>query len=201
MNTEQQFLSFPKHATFFPRATHLPRMPFSSISPGQLLLLPASAWCHFHWELLLFKFLFIYLFLVALGLHCLPWAFSSWGKQGLLFVAPLWRLLLLQSTGSGHTGLSSPSTRAQSVWYRDFSRLTALWTLPPPGLEPTSPALVGGFLPTYHQGSQGVLSWSSKTLVGPFLSVPTAPPHIPLLTWWPFFIIYASSVACIFPFL
>ena len=30
---------------------------------------------------------FIYLFLAALGLHCCTWAFSSWGEQGLLFVA------------------------------------------------------------------------------------------------------------------
>ena len=28
-----------------------------------------------------------YLFLAALGLHCCAWAFSSWGKRGLLFVA------------------------------------------------------------------------------------------------------------------
>ena len=36
----------------------------------------------------LFIYLFIYLiFLAALGLRCCTWAFSSCGKQGLLFVA------------------------------------------------------------------------------------------------------------------
>ena len=33
------------------------------------------------------KYLFIYLFLAALGLHCCAWAFSRCGEQGLLFVA------------------------------------------------------------------------------------------------------------------
>ena len=34
----------------------------------------------------LFFFLFIYLVLAVLGLHCCAWAFSSCGKRGLLFV-------------------------------------------------------------------------------------------------------------------
>ena len=40
------------------------------------------------------KILFIYLlFLATLGLHCFVWAFSSWSKWGLLFIALL-RLLI-----------------------------------------------------------------------------------------------------------
>ena len=35
----------------------------------------------------LFVCLFIYLFMAVLGLCCCAWAFSSCGKQGLLFVA------------------------------------------------------------------------------------------------------------------
>ena len=38
-------------------------------------------------------FLFIYLFLAALGLHCYAWAFSSCGERGLLFVG-VHRLLI-----------------------------------------------------------------------------------------------------------
>ena len=33
-----------------------------------------------------FIYLFICLFMAALGLHCCAWAFSSWGERGLLFV-------------------------------------------------------------------------------------------------------------------
>ena len=32
-------------------------------------------------------FIFINLFLAALGIHCCAWAFSSCGERGLLFVA------------------------------------------------------------------------------------------------------------------
>ena len=31
-------------------------------------------------------FIFIYLFLAALGLHCCAWAFSSCGERGLLLI-------------------------------------------------------------------------------------------------------------------
>ena len=43
------------------------------------------------------------------------------------------QLLLLQSSGSSHTGFSSCGTRSQ-------------WDLPGPGLKPMSPSLAGGFL-------------------------------------------------------
>ena len=38
-------------------------------------------------------YLFIYLFLAVLGLRCCPWAFSSCGERGLLFIA-VHRLLI-----------------------------------------------------------------------------------------------------------
>ena len=41
----------------------------------------------------IFVYLFTYLFLAALGLHCCTQAFSSPGEQGLLFVA-VHRLLI-----------------------------------------------------------------------------------------------------------
>ena len=51
---------------------------------------------------LFFKFLFIYLFLAALGLHCCAWAFSSCGERGLLFVALHRRLTAVASLVAEH---------------------------------------------------------------------------------------------------
>ena len=45
---------------------------------------------------------FIYLFLAALGLHCCVWAFSSCGKQELLFVAVHGLLLAVASVVMEH---------------------------------------------------------------------------------------------------
>ena len=70
---------------------------------------------------LLFKINFIYLLLslAVLGLWCSAWAFSSWDKQGLLFVV-LQRLLiawlfLFWSAGSRCVGFSRCNTQAQSL--------------------------------------------------------------------------------------
>ena len=52
----------------------------------------------FYFLLLFFnKFIFIDLFLVALGLPCCVWAFSSCGEQGLLFVAVCGLLIAVAS--------------------------------------------------------------------------------------------------------
>ena len=48
-------------------------------------------------------FIYLFLFLAALGLRCCARAFSSCGEQG---------LLLLRSTGSRHAGFSSCGTWA-----------------------------------------------------------------------------------------
>ena len=92
----------------------------------------------------LFKifYLFTYLF-TTLGLHCSPWAFSIYCEQGLfsscsLQASQVWWLLLLQSTGSRHTGINSCGTWA----YLPLS----MWNLPQPGIEPSSPALACRFL-------------------------------------------------------
>ena len=65
----------------------------------------------------------------------LPWGHTGFSPRG---------LLLLQSVGSGVRGLSSCGTWA---W---LSR--GMWRLPRPGIEPTSPALAGGFLTTGSPG-------------------------------------------------
>ena len=50
----------------------------------------------------LILFLLIYLFLVALGLHCCTWALSSCVKQGLLFVAVHGLLIAVASLVAEH---------------------------------------------------------------------------------------------------
>ena len=47
-------------------------------------------------------YLFIYLFLAALGLHCCAWAFSSCGERGLLFVAVHGLLIVVVSLVAEH---------------------------------------------------------------------------------------------------
>ena len=51
---------------------------------------------------LFFKFMFIYLFLAALGLHCCARAFSSCGERGLLFVAVRGLLIAVASLVAEH---------------------------------------------------------------------------------------------------
>ena len=63
---------------------------------------PKFQWLYI--SLISFIYLFIYLFMAALGLYCCVWAFSSSSKRGLLFVACIgfslrW-FLVLRSTGS-----------------------------------------------------------------------------------------------------
>ena len=53
-------------------------------------------------------------------------------------------LLLLQSSGSRHTGFGSCGTRPQWSW--------GMWDLPGPGIKPVSPSLAGGFLSTEPPG-------------------------------------------------
>ena len=110
-----------------------------------------------------------YLFMAVLGLHCFVWAFSGCGQWGLFFIVvlglSLWLLLLLQSTGSRHTGSSSCSTQACWLWLEGSSKHAlqlwcgaqaqlqcATWYLPGPGIEPMSSALAGGFLATEPLG-------------------------------------------------
>ena len=129
---------------------------------------------------IIFLNLFIYLFLAALGLRPCARAFSSCGEWGLILVA-VHRLLIavasccraralgtqasvvvahgLSSCGSWalEHRLSSCGTRAQL--------LHSMWDLPGPGLEPTSPALAGGFLITAPPGKSRnsfyIIIWNS----------------------------------------
>ena len=59
-------------------------------------------------------FLFIYLFLAALGLRCCTWAFFNCGKQGLLLVAGHRLLIAVVSLVAEH-GLQA--RRLQQLWH------------------------------------------------------------------------------------
>ena len=68
----------------------------------------------------IYIYLFVCLFMAALGLHCCARSFSSCSEQGLLFVE-MHRLLiavasLVRSMGSQYAGFSSCSMRAQWLW-------------------------------------------------------------------------------------
>ena len=92
------------------------------------------------------------LFLVAQDVHVCPWAFPGFGVRRLLSsccAQPLIsELLLLQSSGSRHTGFSSHGAWAQL--------LQAMWDLPGPGMEPVCLALAGRFLPTATSEVQSI---------------------------------------------
>ena len=57
-------------------------------------------------------FLNFILFLAALGLHCCTWAFSSCGKQGLLFVAVCGLLIAVASLCCGAWALGTQAAVA-----------------------------------------------------------------------------------------
>ena len=95
------------------------------------------------------KNIFIYLFLVVLGLHCCMWAFSRHSEQGLFSSCSAWALhrggfsccrawaLDAQASVVPAHGLSSCGTWALVAH--------AMWNRPGPGIKPMSPALAGGF--------------------------------------------------------
>ena len=102
---------------------------------------------------------FIYLFLIALGLHCCKQAFSSCGEWHLLSSYTQrsrcsgWSCW---SAGSGHMGFScsmqAPEPRL-SNWHAWPLLLHNMWNLPRPGIEPTSPSWQMDSYPLYHQAS------------------------------------------------
>ena len=95
---------------------------------------------------LIFKFLFIYLFLALLGLmHWLSLVETSQSYSLQCTGFLLWWLLLLWSTGSRHSGLQQFRPRGSRGWVQ---LLIGLWNLPGPGTESVFPALAGRFFST-----------------------------------------------------
>ena len=102
-----------------------------------------------------FFYLFIYFWLrwVFVAVCRLSLVAASGGYSSLQFMGvSLQWLLLLQSTGSRHAGLSSCGSWALecrlSSCGTQAQLLCGMWDLPGPGIEPVSPALAGRFLTT-----------------------------------------------------
>ena len=81
--------------------------------------------------------------MAVLGLHFCARAFSSCGKWGPLFIAVRGPLSIAASLVAKHR----LQTRRLSNCGSQAQLLRSMWDPPAPGLEPVSPALVGG-LPT-----------------------------------------------------
>ena len=111
---------------------------------------------------------FIYLFLSALGLCCCAWAFSSCGKQGLLFVAVRGLLLAVASLVAEHglqvRGLQQLWHKGSGVVARGFQSTGSVVVahglscsavcgiFPDQGLNPCPLPMAGGFLTTAPPG-------------------------------------------------
>ena len=83
-----------------------------------------------------------------MGLRCCARAFSSCGKQGLLFVAVLGLLIAVAS----RCGAQALGARASVVVAHGLSCSAACGIFPRPEIESVSPALAGGFLTSAPPG-------------------------------------------------
>ena len=109
-----------------------------------------------------YLFFILFILFVYFWLH---WVFIA--ARGLSLVAvrggysSLRWLLLLQSTGSRHTGFSSCASRALEHRLSSCSAraqlLRGMWDLPGPGNEPVSPALAGRLPTTVPPGKPKLL--------------------------------------------
>ena len=98
--------------------------------------------------LFLINYLFIYLFMAALGLHFCARALSSRGKRGPLLITARGPLTTAAPPAAEHRlqtrRLSNCGSRAQP--------LRCTWDLPRPGPEPASPASAGRLSTTAPPG-------------------------------------------------
>ena len=132
-------------------------------------------------------YLFICLFLAALGLRFFAQAFSSCGERGLLFVVVCGLLIAVASLCCRAWALGAQASVVvarglQQLWHVGFSScgswalecrlsscgaqaqlLHSMWDLPGPGLEPMSPALAGRFLTTVPPGKSYTIKFLSQT--------------------------------------
>ena len=79
-----------------------PPPPLSPLGVHMFVLYICVSISALHGLPILFIYLFIYLFLAALGLRCCAWAFSSCGEQGLLSLAVCGLLIAVASLVAEH---------------------------------------------------------------------------------------------------
>ena len=107
----------------------------------------------------LFKFIYLFLFMTVLGLRFCARTFSSCGKRGPLFIAVRRPLTIAASLVAEHRlqtrRLSNCGSRAQPP--------RGMWDLPRPGLEPVSPALAGRPSTTAPPGKPPFFNMLGKT--------------------------------------
>ena len=128
-----------------------------------------------NWPPFLEKFIYFWLHWVSISLHGLSLVVASGGCSSLLCVGfSLQWLVLWRSTGSRSMGFSNWAHRLGSCnsqalgrglrnWDAQDYLLYSMWDRPVPGIEPTYPALAGGFLSTVPPGkSHQVFIWTSK---------------------------------------
>ena len=101
-------------------------------------------------------FILFYLFLAALRFRrCTRAVSGGYSSLRCAYFSLRW-LLLLRSTGSRRAGFSSCGSQALECRLSSCGAqawlLRGMCDLPRPGLEPVSPALVGGFLTTVPPG-------------------------------------------------
>ena len=111
------------------------------MSPRQLQIISFFRIIYFRFRekkifiLIFLKFIFIYLFLAALGLHCCAWAFSSRGERRLLFIVVCGLLIAvaslvaehgLQVSGLQQVWLADSRAQAQQLWHTGLVALQQL---------------------------------------------------------------------------
>ena len=149
-----------------------------SVIPLKFRVLRMSYPVYFRLQTALF-YIYIYLFLAMLGLHCCVWAFSTCGEREATFQLQyagflLWQLLLLQSSikdmqVSAVTAYGLRSCSSQVLEHRLNNCDTraqlhhGTWDVLGSEIKPTSPALAGRFFTTEPPGKPGnILNWKQK---------------------------------------
>ena len=99
------------------------------------------------------KFIYLFVYLAALGLRCCARAFSSCGERGPLLIAVRVPLTVATSLVVEHR-LQTRRLSSCGSWAQ---LLRGMWDLPGPGIEPVFPALAGRFSTTAPPGKPLVL--------------------------------------------
>ena len=132
----------------------------------------------------------MYLLLVAVGLHCCAWAFSSCSKWGLLSSCGVWcyscGFSYCRAWALGQTGFSSCSSWALDckliscgAWTQ---LLDSMWDLPGPGIKPVTPALAVKFLTTGPpRKSRKLMHFYPEKFSSPIFDVSWSPDHFTVI--------------------